>query len=78
VVPALANIGAMSALADGMEIERAGQALEIVVILANGRACPEPFRLGSRNAPHRLNLNEFHHDSIVAAPQWSRIKHRVL
>ena len=68
VVPALADIWAVGAFADSVQPERASQALEVVIILAHGCACLEPFRLWCRNAARRFNLNEFHHDSIVAAP----------
>ena len=46
VVPALADVGAVGALADGVQVERAGQALEVVVVFAHGGARLEPLRLG--------------------------------
>jgi len=46
MVPALADVGAVGAFAHGVEIERARQALEVVVILAHGGAGLEPVGLG--------------------------------
>ena len=46
VVPALADVGAVGALADGVELERAGQVLEGVVVFAHGGAGLEPLGLG--------------------------------
>ena len=46
VVPALADVGAVGALADGVQAKRAGQALEVVVVLAHRGAGLEPLRLG--------------------------------
>jgi len=51
----------------GRRIQRAGETLEIVVILAHGSARLQPFGLGGGSSTRRLNLNEFHHNSIVAA-----------
>jgi hypothetical protein len=48
VVPALADVGTVSALADGVEIEGTGKALEAVEVLAHGSAGLEPLGLGSR------------------------------
>jgi len=66
VVPALANVGAMGAFAHGVQGERAGQALEVVVVLADGSTGLEPLRFGSGNAAQRLDLHEFHDVFIVA------------
>ena len=66
VVPALADIGALRALADGVQTQRTCQPLQRVVILAHRRACLQPLRLGGRRAANGLNLDEFHHVSIVA------------
>jgi hypothetical protein len=38
VVPALADVGAVGAFADGVERERAGKGFKAVVVLAHGRA----------------------------------------
>ena len=46
VVPALADVGALGALAHGVQAERTGQPLEVVVVLAHGGAGFEPLRLG--------------------------------
>jgi len=66
-MPALADVGAMGALADGMQIERARQALEVVVVFAYGGARLEPVRLGSLGFAEGLDLHQVHHDFIVAA-----------
>ena len=66
MVPALADVGALGAFADGMERERAGEALEIVVVFAHGSAGAEPLRLGSGRAAGGLDLDEVDHSLIVA------------
>ena len=40
VVPALADVGAMGALADRMQVQRTGQPLQVVVILAHRARAP--------------------------------------
>ena len=64
VVPALADVGAMSALADGVEAERAGEALEVVVVFAHGGAGLEPLGLGGGRAAQRRDLDQFHLDLL--------------
>ena len=71
VVPAFADVGAVSTLANGVERERAGQALERVEVFAHGSAYAQPLRLGSGDAAQGLDLNEFHHGSIVAGEEWT-------
>ena len=66
VVPALADIGAMGAFAHGMQAERARQPLQAVIVFASWRAGLQPLRFGGRHAARGLNLNEFHHNLIVA------------
>ena len=58
VVPALADVGAMGALADGMEVEVAGELFEGVEIVAGGSLGFEPVRLGRGMARRRADLNE--------------------
>ena len=60
VVPALADVGAVGAFAHGVQPERAGQALEVVVVLAHGGARLEPLRLGGGGLARRLDLHQFH------------------
>jgi len=50
VMPALADVGAVGAFADGVKGERAGETLEVVVVLAHGSAGLEPLGLGSGDA----------------------------
>jgi len=60
VMPALADIRALGAFADRVQAEGACEALERVVVLADGSAGLEPFRLGSRDAASGLDLDEVH------------------
>ncbi len=61
VVPALADVGAVGAFANGMQIEGARQPLEVVVVLAHRCARFQPLGLGRRSLASRLNLYQFHH-----------------
>ena len=65
MVPALTDVGAMRALADGVELERAGQPLEIVVVLAHRSAGLEPLRLGRGSRAGGGDLYQFGHSLIV-------------
>ena len=65
VLPALADVGAMSAFADGVQVERARQPLEVVVVLAHGRAGLEPLGFGRWSLADRFDLNEIHHFIIL-------------
>jgi hypothetical protein len=67
VVPALADVGAVRALADGIQLQRAGQPLQAVVVLAHRRARLEPLGLGRRSRAGWGNLHQFHHVFIVLA-----------
>ena len=58
VVPALADVGALGGFADGVEVEGAGQLLEVVVVFAHGRAGVEPLGLGERAARGEVDLDE--------------------
>jgi len=66
VVPALADVGAVSALANGVELERAGQLLEGVVVFADRGACLEPLGLGGGSLADGGDLHQFGHGFIVA------------
>ncbi len=57
MVPALADVGAMRGLADGVQIQIAGQLLEIVVILADGGTGLEPVRLGDGTLGSEVDLD---------------------
>ena len=59
LVPALADVGALGALADGVEVEVAGELLEVVEGLAAGRSGLEPLRLADRLARREVDLDEF-------------------
>ena len=58
LIPALADVGAVGALADGVEVELAGQLLEVVEGLAHGRARLEPLGLGDGLARAEVNLDQ--------------------
>ena len=66
VVPALADVGAVGALADGVQVEGTGQALEVVVVFADGGAGLQPLGLGRGNAGCGGDLDQFHAAVIVA------------
>ena len=63
-MPALADVGALSAFADGVEAERAGEALERVVVFADRSAGFEPLGLGCGSAARGLDLDEVHLGSL--------------
>ena len=73
VVPALADVGAVGAFADGVQAERAGQALEVVVVLAHGGAGLEPLRLGGGRWRAGADLDEFHLDFHCSGTAGHRI-----
>ncbi len=58
VVPALADVGAVGGLADSVEVEVAGQLLEVVEGLAHGRAGLEPGGLGGGLARGEIDLDQ--------------------
>ena len=66
MVPALADVGALGALADGVEAEGAGEALEVVVVLADRGAGLEPLGFGRGRRAGGGNLDQIHHGLIVA------------
>ncbi len=61
MVPALADVGAVSALANSVEVERAGEALEVVEVLAAGGAGLEPLGLGGGSCAGGGDLDEIKH-----------------
>ncbi len=67
VVPALADIGAMRALAYGVQAKRSRQALQVMVVFTHRGAGFEPLRLWSGSGARRRNLDEFHNPLIVPA-----------
>ena len=58
LVPALADIGAVGGLADGMQVQVAGELLERVEGFAAGRAGLEPGGLGRGNARTQVDLDQ--------------------
>ena len=50
MVPALADIGAVRRLANRMQVQLARQRLQVVIVLAHGRARLQPVRLRRRPA----------------------------
>ena len=60
VMPAFADVGALSAFADGVKAERAGEALEGVVVFAHRGTGLQPFRFGSGGAVGGLDLDQVH------------------
>ena len=58
VVPALTDVGAVGGLADGVEVEVAGQLLEGVEGLTHGGAGLEPGGLGRRLAGRQVDLDQ--------------------
>ena len=63
MVPALADVGTMRRLADGVQLQVARQGLEIVIVLAHGRARLQPFRFGRRTARANLDLDQLRSSS---------------
>jgi hypothetical protein len=61
MVPALADIRAVGGLANGMQVERAGKPLQLVVVFAHGRASFKPSGLGGRTAWVGVDLDEVKH-----------------
>jgi hypothetical protein len=66
VVPALADVGAVRGLADGMQVEIAGQLLEVVIIVAHRRARLQPVGLGDRLARGKVDLDEVRLERVRA------------
>ncbi len=64
VLPALADVGALRALADGVQAERAGEPLQVVVVLAHWSARLQPLRLGSGRSTCGFNLHQIHQDLL--------------
>jgi len=60
MVPAFADIGTLRRFANCMQVQSARQALEVMIIVAHGRTCPQPFRLGLRPTGRKVNLDEFY------------------
>jgi hypothetical protein len=58
VVPALADVGAVGGLADSVQIELAGQLLQVVEGLAHRRTRLKPLGLGSGLAWSQVDLDE--------------------
>jgi len=73
VVPALADVGALGAFADGVEIEGAGEALEGVKVFADGGAGLEPLGLGGGGFAGGGDLDEILHGFIVAGGRNLRV-----
>jgi hypothetical protein len=74
MMPALADIGAVRALADRVQIKGTRQTLQIVVVFTHRRARLEPLRLGLGHRPRRFDLHQLHHFSIVAAGKVAKLK----
>jgi len=72
VMPAFADVGALGALADGVQAEGTGQSLEVVVVFADRGAGLEPLRLGSRGLAGDGDLDQFHTILIVAGAETER------
>ena len=71
VMPALADVGALRALAHSVEAEGAGETLELMEVFADGRAGLQPLRLGSRGFAGGLDLDEFHLSLIVSGGRFA-------
>ena len=67
VVPALADVGALCRLADGVEVESAGELFEVVIFLAHWGAGLEPLGFGSALGRAQFNLDQLgsHESSIL-------------
>ncbi len=82
MVPALADVGAVGALANGVQVELAGQLLQVVEGLAHGRAGFQPLRFrhgftwGKVDLDQRVGLDERGHGLFYCMPlrrlQWQR------
>src|SRR5665213_3450395 len=66
MVPALADIGAMRGLAHRVQVQAAGQLLQIVKCVSHGGARLQPVRLGLRTPGSSLDLNQFRNGSHKA------------
>ena len=64
VTPALADVGAVSGLADGVQIQVAGQLLEIVVVIANRSAGLQPVGLGDGALGREVDLDQVRLDWV--------------
>jgi len=73
VVPAFADVGAVRALADRIELERAGELFERVIVFAHRRAGLEPLRLGGGSCAGGGDLYQRCHVFIVIAAQVADI-----
>jgi hypothetical protein len=60
MVPALANVRALGRFANRVQIQSSCQPLEIVVIVAHGRARLQPLRLLLRTPGRKIYLDEFY------------------
>lgn len=58
MIPALANVGAMRALADRVQVQIAGQLFQVVIGLAHRRARLQPLRLGGGVPGRKINLDQ--------------------
>jgi hypothetical protein len=58
VVPALADVGALRGLANGVQTESAGQLFEVMEVLADRSFGAEPVRLGLADGRSDSNLHE--------------------
>src|SRR3954470_15372550 len=56
VVPALADVRALSGFTDRVQFKITGQLLELVIILAHRSARLQPFRLGLSKLGSKVNL----------------------
>ena len=66
MVPALADIGTLRRLTNGMQSQPAGQFLEIVEVLAGRSFGPEPFRLGLPDGRAKFDLDSWEEAAIVS------------
>lgn len=60
MVPALADVRALRALADRMQTQRTCQPLQAVVVFAERRTCLQPFGLGRGRFARGLNLHQIY------------------
>src|SRR5271157_5667157 len=59
MVPALADVGAMRRLADGVQLQLTRQGLQVVIVLAHGCARLQPVRLGRSTERSYIDLDQF-------------------